>query len=216
MSDTTSERWPEFPEALRALFDGVWQETVSLHAKWELYLDLFGDPNRISVLNDSAPAVFQLVEECLRNDMTISFGRLTDPAKTGNKDNLSLAQLVDSLTPSCNKSMSDQLLDRLETLRDHCKSITQWRNRRVAHNDLATFLHYHPDPLPNIGQAYITDALAMLASLVNVIQVHFADGQTCYTRGSYRGNGQQLIYLLEQAREHRKRKTQSALARDEN
>lgn len=73
MSAAIDERWPEFPEPLRALFDGIYLETILLHAKWEFYLELFGDPTRINVLEDSVPAVFALVEDSLRIDMTVSF-----------------------------------------------------------------------------------------------------------------------------------------------
>jgi hypothetical protein len=38
-------RWREFPDSLQEIFEGLWQETVSLHAHWELYFDLYGDPN---------------------------------------------------------------------------------------------------------------------------------------------------------------------------
>jgi len=98
-------RWREFPDSLQEIFEGLWQETVSLHAHWELYFDLYGDPKKIRILNATVPSVFQLIEENLRANMTVSFGRLTDPSKTGKKDNLSLARLVESLPAHCDDDL---------------------------------------------------------------------------------------------------------------
>ena len=195
-------RWHDFPESLQDIFEYLWQETVSLHIHWELYLDLYGDRKKVDVLNATVPSVFQLIEENLRANLTVSFGRLTDPSKTGKKDNLSLTQLVESLAAHCDDRFVRSAEQRLADIKSQCKPITAHRNRRVAHNDLATAINYNENPLPGIGQSRITEALKMIAALMNSVQMYFQNGETGYEHAIQRGTGKDLIFLLEQALEY--------------
>jgi len=195
-------RWQAFPKSLRDIFEGLWQEVASLHANWDLYFDLYCDLENIEILNASVPAVFQLIEENLRASMTVSFGRLTDPSCTGKtRDNLSLARLVESLPDHCDENFCRAAEQRLAAVKDKCTPMTTHRNRRVAHNDLATAINYHENPLPGIGQSRIIEALAMIANLMNMIELHFENGETAYSHGIQRGTGKDLVFLLEHAME---------------
>jgi hypothetical protein len=206
-------RWREFPDSLQEIFEGLWQETVSLHAHWELYLDLYGDPKKIRILNATVPSVFQLIEENLRANMIVSFGRLTDPSKTGKKDNLSLARLVESLPAHCDDDFVCSANQRLVDIQSQCEPITTHRNRRVAHNDLATAIHYHENPLPGIGQSRITEALKMIAELMNSVQMYFQNGETTYGHCIQRGTGKDLIFLLEQSIEYGRKQRDAEVAK---
>ena len=66
-------KWPNFPEGVRDIFEDVWQDIAFLHSKWNLYLDLFANLESIMVLNRTTPSAFQLIEESLRVDMTMTF-----------------------------------------------------------------------------------------------------------------------------------------------
>lgn len=207
------QRWLSFPNGLRDIFEGLWQEAVSLHAHWELYLDLFGDPDKIHLLNDTVPSVFQLIEENLCANITVSIGRLTDPSKTRKKDNLSLARLVESLHTHCKTEFANASEMRLAAIKAVCEPINAHRNRRVAHNDLETVINYHDNPLPGIGRDRIANALTMIADLMNSIQLHFEEGETAYDHGIQRGTGKDLIYLLEQALEYDHKQQAEELAK---
>jgi hypothetical protein len=209
-SDT---KWPTFPAPLRNIFEALWQEVANLHAQWELYIDLFGDPEKIPILNDTVPAVFQLIEENLRANLSVSIGRITDPPQTGRNDNLSLSRLVQSLSNHGDDSFVTGINYQLDAIMDGAKSMRTHRNKRFAHNDLATSINYHKNPLPGISQPQITELLRLIANLMNSIQMNFENGTTSYDRGIQRGNGKDLIFLLEQAVEYDQMKRKSELAK---
>lgn len=212
MSDD-QQKWQGFPEPLRDIFEGLWQEAASLHSNWDLYFDWFCDTEKIAVLNATVPSVFQLIEENLRASMTVSLGRLADPSKTGSKANLSLSRLVESLPDHCDDGLCRAAEQRLAEIKDLCGPIMKHRNRRVAHNDLATTINYHENPLPGIGQSRIVSALDEIAGLMNLLQLHFEDGETAYSHRIRRGKGKDLIFLLEQAMEYDRLKRDAELAK---
>ncbi len=143
MEEADNQRWRTFPSPVRDIFEGLWQEVASLHAHWELYQDLFTNPDDIELINSTVPTVFQLIEENLRASMTLAFGRLTDPSAMGKKRlNLSLARLIETIEPHCDAPFYLKAQTILENIKMECKPITDTRNRRVAHNDLATSLNY--------------------------------------------------------------------------
>jgi hypothetical protein len=198
----SDSEWPEFPEAIRHLFADLWQDVAWLHRKWQTYSDLFGAPEKFGVLNDTGRAFFQTVEEALRMDMIMSFGRLLDPPKSMGKDNLSIGHLIKELRNHCDASLQESLQQRLDELKEHCKPITKWRNRRVAHNDLATAMEYHPERLPHIGPSYVDQALAGLSDLMNSVQRQFQDGESCFQPHITHGGAKDVIFYLEQALEY--------------
>jgi len=198
-------RWKDFPEPIQDIFEGLWQEVVSLHAQWKLYLDLYGDPEKIDLLNETVPSVFQVIEESVRTNMIVSFGRLTDASSTGKKSNLSLDRLVKLLSEQaiCEggfvRSAEKQLLD----IKAQCEPLTRHRNLRVAHKDLNTAINYHENPLPGIGKLQVVQALKSIGDLMNSVQMYFEKCDTKYGCGIQRGTGKDLICLIEQALEYK-------------
>jgi hypothetical protein len=126
---------PGFSPGLEERFEVLWQQVCGFSAKWTLYIDLFGKKESRDVLSDTAPGAFELIESSLRNDMTMSLGRLTDPRTTGNKDNLSLERFIDDLKSSCPPVIHNSLLTELAEIRDHVKPFKERRNRIRASSD---------------------------------------------------------------------------------
>ena len=49
-------------QALGAVHNELWQECAALHSKWHEYVELCGtNPERVALLNQAAPAFFNLV-----------------------------------------------------------------------------------------------------------------------------------------------------------
>jgi hypothetical protein len=202
MEQDDNQRWKTFPAPVRDVFEGLWQEVVSLHAHWELYQDLFTNSDDIELINATVPTVFQLIEENLRASMTVAFGRLTDPSATGKKLNLCLTRLVETIEPHCDSAFFQRTQSILEKIKTECIPITDVRNRSVAHNDLATSLNYKENPLPGIGRKHISNALTLISDLMNMIQLRFENGETGYSHVIQRGTGKDLLFYLRQAAEH--------------
>jgi hypothetical protein len=61
-------------------------------------LGIFAEsPKRIELLNEAAGTFFYIIQEVLLNEVQVCLSKLTDPAKSGKYNNLSLEQLQSQL-----------------------------------------------------------------------------------------------------------------------
>lgn len=183
----------ELPESVRAIFQGLYEDLVSLHGKWQFYLDLFNDPETVELLNAVAMGSFQMIEESLRSDMTMSICRLTDPAQSCGKDNLSVNVLVDKLRHI------PELATLSQKFHDSCKPVRDYRNKRVGHNDLRAALKPRADPLPNVTRVDIEDILASGAKLINHVYHFYVNGELSFKPFGFGGGGKDLVHWLKDA-----------------
>ena len=130
-----AQLWIKFPEPTRDTFAWLWQDVVSLHFKWRLYLDLYGNPDAASVLDQTARGCFNLLAESLVNDIIMSFARLTDPANTCGKDNLSIAHLLEVLSGHATPHYLGEWRTAAQLFQDRCGPFKQLRNKRIGHRD---------------------------------------------------------------------------------
>ena len=203
--DVKEEIFAAFPEGSGELFYELWTNIAHLHLNWKNYRSLFGtSPERIELLNRAASSFFGLLDGILRHDVMLSIARLTDPPRSLGKDNASLARLIDTLTPFVDGALVNELQSKLKNLQAHCEPVRQIRNRILAHNDLATSLNYHPDPLPGISRAYIEEVLEKIRKLLGDIEEHFRGSRTSHQYVISANDGEALIFALESAREHQK------------
>jgi hypothetical protein len=72
----------------------LWTQIVWLHAEWEQFRKLFAEsPAVIDTLNHTAPAFFVLLKDIMWDHVLLSISRLTDPAKQGSHENLTVHSL---------------------------------------------------------------------------------------------------------------------------
>lgn len=184
------------PEDIREIFMWLCQDVASLQNKWGFYLGLFADQKNAALLSDLARASFQIIEETLRNDMTMSICRLSDPPRSMGKDNLSLP----ALAQQCDDV--DSVSELLKDFLDACKPVRQYRNKRVGHNDLNTTIKPRDNPLPGIGRSQIERILQLASAILNTIYQRYVDGELYFTPLQV-GGADDLIYWLKIAKEHR-------------
>ena len=187
---------PELPEDIRTVFQDLCQDIASLHSKWQFYLDLFSDRDTIDILNDVAPASFQMVEESLRSDITISICRLSDPPQSCGQDNLSIKTLVNKATEV------QELTKLLEDFDSCCKPVRRYRDKCVAHNDLRAALQPHDNPLPNISRTTIDSILLKSSAIMNCVCSFYKMGEISF-RSDDKGGGKNLVFWLQKASEQR-------------
>jgi hypothetical protein len=193
----------DVPEPIRDQFEDLWEDVASLHYKWKLYVDIFGDEEHIKVINATVPSAFQLIEESLRSDMIMSIGRLMDPAKTGPNANMSIERFIQSLADYTEPAFLTSVEARFQVARDHCSALLNWRNKRIGHNDLNTALKYHENPLPNITKPYVDRALKLISDLINSVQDNFRGGITLFDSPVQHGTGKDLVLFLRHVLEQR-------------
>lgn len=187
---------PALPEDTREIFMWLCQDVAAVHSKWRFYLELFSSEEHTGLMSDLARSSFQIIEESLRSDMTMSICRLSDPIEYGRHRNLSLQTLGQHCGGIGN--VNELLGDFLEA----CEPIRQYRNKRVGHNDLAMTIEPHDNPLPGIGRGQIDRVLELASAILNTIYQNYVDSELAFAHPIFIGGADALIYCLESAKEH--------------
>jgi hypothetical protein len=193
------------PSNLKEAFEGLQDDVLWLHARWKVYRQLFGTSEaRINLLNDFAPDFFQIVHDVLINDVFLTMSRITDPAVTFKKENLTLARLTNMIKSLGHQELTDDIEIQVRTATEQCKPFRELRNRTIAHKDLGTALNYHPDPLPGVSREMVEEALKSLRQYMDAVQTYFEGADTGYEDLGLRGDGDSIIWYLKEARAYRK------------
>lgn len=193
-------------DEIGSLYYALWNELARLHSKWDEYVELFGTkPSRLELLNSSAPLFFRTVQDSLWESTLIHITRITDPLRSCGKDNLSIARLACLVDDEIKGIISEKINIAFEKTR-FCRD---WRNRRIAHNDLSLALDSGALPLEPASRANIKDALKSIASVLNTLEEHYMNSTTEFKviKGPY--GAEALLYVLDDglraSKERRKR-----------
>jgi hypothetical protein len=188
----------DMPESTKDVFNELKNEILWLHARWKIYRQLFAhSARRVDLLNRSARVFFIIVHATLLDEIQISFGKLTDPARTGKHENLSLDQLQERVEGLDDTDFSARLRKMLDGIHDKCRVFRIRRNKRLAHFDLDTSLQLEGEPLPGVSRQMIEDALSLIRKYMNTIGIHYIQTETGYERVTMSGNdGDALVAWL--------------------
>jgi hypothetical protein len=201
--EVKAEVLASLPADCAELFHELDTDVTALHLNWQDYRSLYGtSPERIELLNWAAHSFFGLLDQTMRHDILLRIARLTDLPSIGGHTNSSLPQLVVRLRPHLQPAESADLQAKLDDLLAYCAPVRDLRNRLLAHDDLATALHYHSDPLPGTSRAHIEGALERIRTLLNQVNLLYQRSITYYQKVIAAGTGEDLIVALERARKH--------------
>jgi len=189
-------------EALRKIFDALRNDVTDLHLRWEIFTQLFCGPREnVDLMNESGSNVFYLLQALIVDDVALRLSKYTDPAAQRAFENLSVRRLLDEVAKST-RPMAKEEPDRLlSTLDGAVAKFRTWRNKRIAHADLAHALKIDGATLPGITVGEINEALAALRELLNAIELHFDSSQTAYEMVilDYGSDGNKLVSVLKKA-----------------
>jgi len=181
---------------LGEIYSALWQQLSWLHRKWGHYVDLFGtDQQRIDLLNETAPNFFRTVQDSVLEDIFLHIARLTDSTKSMGKENLSFKRLPTLLTESTIRVQVEAALVTLATATEFARD---WRNRKLAHGDLALALARTSEPLAPASRTHVKDALAAMGTVLNAISLHFQESTTMFEFAgeSTAGGATSMLYYL--------------------
>jgi len=186
------------PVNVDEIFQELTTETTWLHARWIMYRQLFAhSPQRIDLLNECASTFFYTIQDVLIGDVQIALSKLTDPARTGGHENLSLEQLQERVEKQGEAGLQSTLRQILDELHQKCQPFRSWRNKRLAHLDLTTAMQSTLNPLPGISRQMIEEALELVRRYLNAIQIHYGEGETGYEHFIMSASdGEALISML--------------------
>lgn len=180
---------------LGTIYSELWQEVGSLYSDWNEFVSLFGtNPERIDLLNRAAAHFFRTVQDSLWERTLLKIARITDPAQTGKKRNLSLHSLPNAITSPAMKA-TVQL--SIENALLKCEFARDWRNRHIAHADFSLALEESAQPLAVASRERVRAALQSIEDVLNSISIPLLDSTTRFGSMTLMNSGEDLIYLLD-------------------
>ena len=183
---------------LGSLYHALYNEVTWLHAKWNQYRILFAEsPARIELLNDVAGFFFRVIQDVLWEDIVLHLARLTDPPQSVGKDNLTLLRLAEAVKEPALSLEVKNLAEQAKAAADFARV---WRNRHLAHRDLALAVDDRATPLPGISREKIDRALAGAGAVLNKIESHFWQSEVAFAQFIQPlGDAESLAYYLQVA-----------------
>ncbi len=180
---------------LGKLFHKLWNEFAWMQIKWQEYVDLYGtSPERIELLNSTSPRFFKLIQDVLLEDILLSLSRLTDPPKTGGKENLTFNALPAFISDvDFHNTISElvkKAVDALGFARD-------WRNRHIAHRDLKLAIGDEIAPLSSVTRLKVANGISFLYKILNAIYQKYFKAELSPKVFSPMNGAISLLYILQ-------------------
>jgi len=191
-------------------FAALWQEVVYLHIKWSEFVALYGtNPRRIKLLNGAASSFFSMLQGVLFEEILLHIARLTDPPNTGkDKENLTIRNLPELVD---HPETKEKLVTATEQAVKTSEFSRDWRNRHIAHRDLALTMGQAARPLKNASREQVRESLNTIANVLNIVEGHFTNSGTYFKIGRGLHGATSLLYVLDDALRAREKREQRLL-----
>jgi hypothetical protein len=183
-------------QPLGEVYAALWQAVATIYVNWKDYVELFGTkPARLEILNQAAPQFFRMLQDELWGMSLLHIARLTDPAITAGKANLTIRALSDLITDAGLKAKVTTLVAHALKETEFCRD---WRNRIIAHNDLKRALEQPTTPLADASRAQVNTALTSVAAVLNAVAGHFYHSETRFDMTARHNGAFTMLYVLNQ------------------
>lgn len=162
-------------ESLGTVYHALWAETVDLHANWEEFVVLFGTSSeRIALLNKAAGHFFGVVQNLMWRETLLHITRLTSAIKSAGRTNLTIQQLpplIEDLEFRARvQALVNEAVNRAEFAKD-------WRNRQIAHTDLALATDPSAKPLEFASRKMVNESIEAIEKVLSAMAERFLDTQ---------------------------------------
>lgn len=186
------------PREIEETWNFLHKEVTWLHGRWRMYRQLYGTSEaRVDALNKVAPTFFGTLQNILVDEVQLTLSRLADPARTGRRENLTLATLLETLENLDVPFLVDQVRSNLEAYRQACEAIVRRRNTRIAHYDRDT--HAGGELLDGPSRAEIETALERLRACMRTVYQHYANSDMRYDLFVMHDDAESLLRAVSQA-----------------
>jgi hypothetical protein len=177
---------------LQKRLDAVHLEVCELHFKWKYFAQLFAEKRGYEILNATAPSLFAYVQDLMLHDIILCIARLTDPVKSKGQANLSFDSILAEIADPSLRAEAFEIISRIKR---KTGAVRDWRNKKLAHNDLAKAIE--GNPLPPIYIADLREVLKLTSQLLNLFCTRFQDTEVAYEQCVTSGDGESLMFYLE-------------------
>ena len=188
------ERLQVMGQELGSIYHVLYNEVSWIHAKWLQYRQLYAkSPKRIELLNEVSGFFFRVVQDVFWENVLLHLARLTDPPQSVGKANLTLLRLPPVIPES---SLAEEVQNLVEVAVSESSFAREWRNRRLAHRDLALALDDGAKPLPGVSRQNVENSLAAFRDVLNQLSGHYLDTTISFEHFISYDDGEALVYYL--------------------
>jgi hypothetical protein len=179
---------------LGELFTELSDELTWMFLRWRQFEILYVEKeSHLDILNKAAPFFFWLIQRTLWEDTVLGIARLAGPPRSAGKDNLAIRRIPGLVT---DPTLRDGLTKRMDSIEAKTKFAMDWRNRHIAHRDLALALDRAATPLATATAADVNGALDEMAATLNDINAHLFNSETGFRYASSIWDAANLIFVL--------------------
>lgn len=155
---------------LGELFFYLSDEVSALHMYWSEYMELYGkSEERVALLNHSASGFFWIVQKVLIEYVVLHITRLLDAPKAGKQARATLKALPALVDASLKPRVNEELI----AIGQHTAFCWDWRDRTLAHRDLALAMNGPVTPLKQGSREEIARTLEGMANLLRLVRTHY-------------------------------------------
>lgn len=170
-------------------------EIVFLLDLWKQYLYLFGDNDRIQVLNGCAPWFFRTMQRVMYREIILGISRLTDPINQSQYINLVLASMAEDPALQGDAQTKSELTALIKKVEQKAQPLRQHRMKYIAHLDEATALGTAGTKLPELETARISDIIESMQAAYNFHGSKLLDSEMQFGMNP-RGSAEAIVQIL--------------------
>lgn len=184
----------QFGQNLGLLYTILLNEVSWLKVRWKQYQELFGtNPERIDILNEVAGLFFRIIQDGLLEDTLLHICRITDPPESAGAENLTIRRLPDLIE---DEDFNEEIAGLVDNLVQETQFARDWRNRRLAHSDLALAMEEGARPLEGVSRERINKTIGSLHQLLHRLSVQYSRQELSMEVITPADDALSLLYVL--------------------
>jgi hypothetical protein len=183
------------PEEIRNLFLELCAIVVDIHLRWEFLSGLTKDRMNAYLFKDAIPTSYNVISSSVADTIIMSICRLA--VGSGYRGQLHLT--LKSFTKKCCSipELKGLQLKRLQQkFETACDPFREQRNRRIGHNDLATVMRQHKQPLLNVSIPEVDSVLRIASEILKAVYSHYAKAEIAIDPPHHVGGADTFVDLL--------------------
>jgi hypothetical protein len=185
----------ESEAVLSALHDHI----TEVHQEWKTLIELYASGDaRAKLLHRAAGGFFDTVYHALLRDVLLGIARLSDPLKTGGKDNLVLERLLQLPEVVGDAALCGTVTNQFAEVKERAVPFREYRNKYLAHLDLLTSVEAREEA-DSVTTDDIVSMLAAIAKLFNMVDGPLRDRYVLFDKVATVGGTGHLLVALEDA-----------------
>jgi hypothetical protein len=152
---------------LGSLYNSLYNEIIWLHYKWSEFEELYGTKeSRIQIINQSAFFFFFIIQKVLWENILLGIARITDPAKSRGKKNITIQALPGLIH---NEKLKGEVKSSIKIILEKTEFCRDLRNRWISHYDYKLSINENAKPLEKANRLLVTESLDEIEKLINIL-----------------------------------------------